>query len=174
MVRPFQFHTTNDPRAMHYKSIIVGMIDSGRICWTKSLCACLAYRTARIHRVAGLTGDRSALVTTRPCRAPHHTISDVGLIGGGHVPMPGEVSRAHYGVRCLDARPKCRRLCSKSCINYWKTSLQINRGSDVIDFVASATLAIGTRVSETQLAPSHITPRHLAILSHQKSLATLP
>jgi hypothetical protein len=46
--------------------------------------------TARIRRIAGLTGDRTALVTTRPFRAPHHTISDVGLIGGGHVPRPGD------------------------------------------------------------------------------------
>jgi predicted ATPase with chaperone activity len=60
-----------------------------------------AIETTRIHRVAGLTGDRTALVTTRPCRAPHHTISDAGLIGGGHVPMPGEVSLAHHGVLFL-------------------------------------------------------------------------
>jgi Magnesium chelatase, subunit ChlI len=68
-----------------------------------------AIETTRIHRVAGLTGDRTALVTTRPFRAPHHTISDVGLIGGGHVPMPGEVSLAHHGVRFLDELPECRR-----------------------------------------------------------------
>ena len=57
-----------------------------------------AIETTRIHRVAGLTGDRTALVTTRPCRAPHHTISDVALIGGDQVPMPGEVSLAHRRV----------------------------------------------------------------------------
>jgi magnesium chelatase family protein len=68
-----------------------------------------ALDTTRLHRVAGPTGDRLAWVTTRPCRAPHHTISDVGLIGGGQVPLPGEVSRAHHGVRLLDARPACRR-----------------------------------------------------------------
>jgi magnesium chelatase family protein len=67
-----------------------------------------ALETTRIHRVAGLTGDRTALVTTRPCRAPHQTISDAGLIGGGHVPMPGEVSLAHHGVRYLDELPECR------------------------------------------------------------------
>jgi magnesium chelatase family protein len=61
-----------------------------------------ATETTRIHRVAGLTGDRTALVTIRPCGAPHHTISDVGLIGGGHVPMPGDVSLAHHGVLFLD------------------------------------------------------------------------
>jgi magnesium chelatase family protein len=67
-----------------------------------------AIETTRIHRVAGRTGRRPAVVTTRPFRAPHHTISDVGLTGGGQVPMPGEVSRAHHGVLCLDERPECR------------------------------------------------------------------
>jgi PhoPQ-activated pathogenicity-related protein len=57
-----------------------------------------AIETTRIHRVAGLTGDRTALVTTRPCRTPYHTISDVGRTGGGHVPMPG-------GGICPPARP---------------------------------------------------------------------
>jgi magnesium chelatase family protein len=61
-----------------------------------------AIETTRFHNIAGLTGDRTAWITTRPCRAPHHTISDAGLIGGGHVPMPGEVSLAHNGVRFLD------------------------------------------------------------------------
>jgi magnesium chelatase family protein len=68
-----------------------------------------AIETTRIHSVAGLTGGRTALVTIRPCRAPHHSISDVGRIGGGQVPMPGEVSLAHHGVLFLDARPECRR-----------------------------------------------------------------
>jgi magnesium chelatase family protein len=68
-----------------------------------------AIETTRIHSVAGLTGDRTAWVTTRPCRAPHHTISDAGLIGGGHVPMPGEVSLAHNGVLFLDEWPEFRR-----------------------------------------------------------------
>jgi magnesium chelatase family protein len=68
-----------------------------------------ALDTTRIHSVAGLTGGRTAVVTARPFRAPHHTISDVGLIGGGQVPMPGEVSLAPHGVLFLDARPECRR-----------------------------------------------------------------
>src|SRR5512132_1283756 len=68
-----------------------------------------AIETTRIHSVAGLTGDRTAWVTTRPCRAPHQTISDAGLIGGGHVPMPGEVSLAHNGVFFLDELPEFRR-----------------------------------------------------------------
>jgi magnesium chelatase family protein len=68
-----------------------------------------AIETTRIHRDAGLTGGRTALVTTGPCRAPHHPISDVGLIGGGHVPMPGEVSLAHNGGLFLEAWPEFRR-----------------------------------------------------------------
>jgi magnesium chelatase family protein len=68
-----------------------------------------ALETTRIHRVAGMTGRQTACVTTRPCRTPHHTISDVGLIGGGQVPMRGEVSRAHHGILCLDERPECSR-----------------------------------------------------------------
>jgi magnesium chelatase family protein len=61
-----------------------------------------AIETTRLHRVAGLTGRQAACVTTRPCHAPHHTISDVGVIGGGQLPMPGEVSLAHHGILCFD------------------------------------------------------------------------
>jgi magnesium chelatase family protein len=68
-----------------------------------------ALETTRIHSVAGLTGGRSAVVTTRPFRAPHHTISNVGLIGGGQVPMPGEGSLAHHGILFLDDLPEFRR-----------------------------------------------------------------
>jgi magnesium chelatase family protein len=68
-----------------------------------------AIETTRIHRVTGLTGARTALVTARPSQAPHHTISDVGLIGGGQTSTPGEVSLAHHGVLFLDEWPECRR-----------------------------------------------------------------
>jgi magnesium chelatase family protein len=68
-----------------------------------------AIETTRIHRVAGLTGDRTAVVMSRPFRAPHDTISDVGLIGGGQVPLPGEVSLAHNGMLFLDELPEFRR-----------------------------------------------------------------
>jgi len=57
-----------------------------------------ALETTRIHSVAGLLKDGQPLLAVRPFRAPHHTISDVALIGGGQVPKPGEVSLAHHGV----------------------------------------------------------------------------
>jgi magnesium chelatase family protein len=68
-----------------------------------------ALDTTRLHRVAGLTGDRTTLVTTRPCRAPHHTSFDVGRISGGPIPRPRAGSRAHPGVRFVDAWPECTR-----------------------------------------------------------------
>jgi magnesium chelatase family protein len=68
-----------------------------------------SYKTTRMHRVAGLTGDHTAFVTTRPFRALHHTISDVGLIGGSRVPRPGDMSRAHNGILFLDELPEFRR-----------------------------------------------------------------
>jgi magnesium chelatase family protein len=62
----------------------------------------------RVHSVLGLMDGRS-LIATRPFRAPHHTISDAGLIGGGTVPRPGEVSLAHHGVLFLDELPEFRK-----------------------------------------------------------------
>ena len=68
-----------------------------------------ALETTRVHSVAGLLKDGKALLDTRPFRTPHHTISDVALIGGGQFPHPGEVSLSHNGVLFLDELPEFKR-----------------------------------------------------------------
>jgi magnesium chelatase family protein len=68
-----------------------------------------AIEATKIHSIVGLLSKEKALLVTRPFRAPHHTISDVGLLGGGSNPGPGEVSLAHNGVLFLDELPEFRR-----------------------------------------------------------------
>ncbi|MEA3466310.1 MAG: YifB family Mg chelatase-like AAA ATPase [Thermodesulfobacteriota bacterium] len=73
------------------------------------LCFSEALETTKIHSISGLLAKSDALISTRPFRAPHHTISDAGLIGGGSIPRPGEVSLAHNGVLFLDELPEFKK-----------------------------------------------------------------
>lgn len=68
-----------------------------------------ALETTKIHSVAGKLPDNATLISLRPYRSPHHTISDVALVGGGGIPQPGEISLAHNGVLFLDELPEFKR-----------------------------------------------------------------
>jgi len=96
--------------------ILIGPPGAGKSMLAKRLCTILpplsleeSLETTKIHSVAGKLSRNDALVTVRPFRSPHHTISDVALVGGGGFPQPGEISLSHNGVLFLDELPEYKR-----------------------------------------------------------------
>ena len=96
--------------------IMIGPPGSGKTMLAKRLPSILpplnlheALETTKIHSVAGKLGSGASLIATRPFRSPHHTISDVALVGGGGIPQPGEISLANNGVLFLDELPEFKR-----------------------------------------------------------------
>ena len=99
-----------------HNAILIGPPGSGKTMLAKRIPSILppltlheSLETTKIHSVAGIMARNSSLISVRPFRAPHHTISDVALVGGGSNPQPGEISLAHNGVLFLDELPEFKR-----------------------------------------------------------------
>jgi magnesium chelatase family protein len=99
-----------------HNAILIGPPGSGKTMLAKRMPSILpplnlfeALETTKIHSVAGKLGIDATLISRRPFRSPHHTISDIALVGGGAFPQPGEISLAHNGILFLDELPEFKR-----------------------------------------------------------------
>lgn len=128
-----------------HNAIMIGPPGSGKTMLAKRLPSILpplnlfeALETTKIHSVAGLMSPNDSLISVRPFRSPHHTISDVALVGGGTYPQPGEISLAHNGVLFLDELPEFKRTVLEVMRQPIENrSITISRAKFTVDYPAS-------------------------------------